>query len=281
MAVNEDRERLLPEGAGAGKIALEEQYRIIAASKPALKYCEWFDEDSNMWNFSRHTHPYHELLYYVAGKGDVDVSGTNISFSLYDTVIYPAYHEHQDKRIPESRREIICMWIDMPELVFEGPMRIRDRNGVLLSAFQFLYREAKRENPEPQLLEYSMKLLMMLVLREYAEITAGGGVQLLDYALGYIRIHYTERITLDQLAELEHISTSYLSRKFKQRTGKSVIAYINALRIERSKQYLMASALDVNEIAYQVGFDSPKYFHRVFKALTGESPASFRKRYKV
>lgn len=211
----------------------------------------------------------------------MDVSGTNISFSLYDTVIYPAYHEHQDKRIPESRREIICMWIDMPELVFEGPMRIRDRNGVLLAAFQSLFREARRENPEPQLLEYGMKFLMTLVLREYAETKAGEGVQLLDHALSYIRLHYAERITLDQLAELEHISTSYLSRRFKQRTGKSVIAYINAFRIERSKQYLMASALDVNEIAYQVGFDSPKYFHRVFKTLTGESPASFRKRYKV
>lgn len=258
---------------------LEEYYQIIADSKPKLRYCEWFDEDSNMWDFSRHSHPYHELIYYVKGKGDADVSGTNISFSLYDTVIYPAYHEHKDKRIPESRREIICLWIDIPELVLEEPLRIRDRDSILMEAFQMIYREEKREKSEPLMLEYAMKLLMTLVLREYSEAHAGN--QLLDYALSYIRIHYAERITLNQLAELEHISTSYLSRKFKQRTGMSVIAYINTIRIERSKQYLMASPLDVNEIAYQVGFDSPKYFHRVFKALAGESPASFRKRYKV
>lgn len=257
---------------------LGEYYERIRDSRPKLRFCEWFDEDSNMWDFSRHSHPYIELIYYVQGKGAVEISGMNVSFSLYDTVIYPAHQIHQDRRIPESRREIICLWIDIPELVFEEPIRLHERNSILFNAFQTVYREGKREQPEELALEYAMKLLLILLLREERE--AQTGRQMLDFVLEYIKNHYREKITLDELADLEHISKSYLSRKFKERTGLSVISYINHMRIERARQFLMASALDVNEIAYQVGFDSPKYFHRVFKELTGESPASFRRYFK-
>ncbi len=258
---------------------LKEAYEIIRNSKPKLKFCEWFDEDSSIWNFTRHSHPYHELIYYVEGKGNVDVSGVNVSFSLYDTVVYPAYHEHQDKRTPERRREIICIWIDIPELIIEEPIRLHERDSILYNGFQMVYREGKREKRDELLLEYAMKLLLLSVLRENEEAMGGG--QMLDCVLEYIKNHYTEKITLDELADLEHISKSYLSRKFKQRTGLSVISYINQVRIERSKQFLMASGLGVNEIAYQVGFDSPKYFHRVFQELVGESPAAFRRKFRI
>ncbi len=257
---------------------LEEYYERIQYSRPKLRFCEWFDEDSNMWDFTRHSHPYIELIYYVEGKGDVDISGTNVAFSLYDTVIYPAHKEHQDKKIPESRREIICLWIDIPELVFEEPIRLHEHDSILFNAFQTVFREGKREKPDELAMEYAMKLLLLLILREERE--AQTRRQMLDFVLEYIKNHYMEKITLDELAALEHISKSYLSRKFKERTGLSVISYINRMRIERSRQFLMASSLDVNEIAYQVGFDSPKYFHRVFKELVGKSPASFRKHFK-
>lgn len=257
----------------------KEAYEAIHNSEPKLKFCEWFDEDSNIWNFTCHSHPYHELIYYVEGKGNVDVSGVNVSFSLYDTVVYPAYHEHQDKRIPERRREIICFWIDMPELIIEEPIRLHERDSILYNIFRMVYREGKRENRDELFLEYAIKLLMLSIVREKEESMTDP--QLLDCVLEYIKKHYAEKITLDELAELEHISKSYLSRKFKQRTGLSVISYINQVRIERSKQFLMVSELDVNEIAYQVGFDSPKYFHRVFKEIVGESPAIFRRKFGI
>ena len=215
----------------------------------------------------------------MEGKGDVDVSGVNVSFSLYDTVVYPAHHEHQDKRIPERRREIICFWIDIPDLIIEEPIRLHERDSILYNAFQMVYREGKRENQDELLLEYALKVLLLSVMRQNEEAMVG--TQMLDCVLEYIKKHYAEKITLDELAELEHISKSYLSRKFKQRTGLSVVSYINQFRIERSKQFLMASGLDVNEIAYQVGFDSPKYFHRVFKENVGESPAIFRRKFRI
>lgn len=264
--------------AGAGTLELSKYYNIIRESRPKLKFCERFDDRSTIWNFSRHSHPYIELMYFFEGKGKLEVSGTQMSISMFDTVVYPAGWEHQEDLVSERRREIICLWIDLPELELDIPMHLHDMDNTLNHVFQMIYREAKRDHPEQQLLEHQMKLLLTMLLRNQSEIKAREGV--LAYVLQYIHTHFAERVTLDELAALEHISKSYLSRQFKQQTGMTVVAYINQLRIETAKRLLTGSDMSVNEIAYQVGFESPKYFYRTFKKLADESPASFRRRYK-
>lgn len=257
---------------------LEEYYKIIHDSRPKLWFCERFDETSEIWNFSRHSHPYLELMYFLNGKGELEVSGTQMSISLFDTVVYPARWEHQEAAAAEQQREIICLWVDLPELKLEAPIQTRDGENIIGSLFHTVYREAKRANPEPYCLEYALKLLLTVILRSQSETRSREGF--LTYVLQYIHAHYTERITLEQLAELEHISKSYLSRQFKQQTGVTVIAYINRLRTETAKRLLTTTSYSVSEIAYQVGFESPKYFCRAFRNQTGESPAVFRKKYR-
>ncbi len=251
-------------------------YNIIHTGTPKLRYCERFDDTSRMWNFSRHSHPYLELMYFMEGKGDLEASGTRMSANLYDVVIYPAHWEHQEEPAKERRREIICLWIDLPELKLEELIRVHDYDNNLSQLFSGLHQESKREQPEPLILEYTMKLLLTVLLRSYAETSENRTP--LSYVFQYISLHYAETITLEQLADLEHISKSYLSRQFKRLTGQTVISYLNWQRIEAAKRLLSGSTESVNEIASQVGFESPKYFYRAFRKLTGESPAGFRRR---
>lgn len=257
---------------------LEDYYKIIQESHPQLKFCERFDDTSPIWNFTRHSHPYIELMYFIEGKGNLEVSGTQMTISLFDTVVYPANWEHQEDLISEKKREVICLWVDLPGLELEEPIKLQDRDNNLSQIFRSIHSEAKREKPEPLLLEYGIKLLLTIILRNNSEAMEHRDV--LSNALQYIHARFSEKITLDQLADMEHISKSYLSRLFKRHTGMTVITYINHLRIQTAKRLLISSSESVNEIAYQVGFESIKYFFRTFKALTGESPASFRRRYK-
>lgn len=255
---------------------LAEYYRIIHTGTPRLRYCERFDDASRMWNYSRHSHPYIELMYFMEGGGGLEASGKRLSVNLYDLVVYPADWEHQEEPARARRREIICLWIDLPGLKLDDLLRVHDYDSSLGRLIQDLHREAKRERPEPLVLEYSMKLLLTKLLRAVAN--AGNERTQLSYVFQYIALHYAEPISLEQLAALEHISKSYLSRQFKRLTGQTVVSYINTQRIETAKLLLSGSTESVNEIAYQVGFESPKYFYRTFKALTGESPAAFRRR---
>lgn len=258
----------------------EKYYQIIHDSKPKLCFCEQFDETSSQWNFSRHSHPYIELMYFMKGKGDLEVSGTHMTASLFDTVVYPAGWEHQEAKSAERLREVICLWVDLPELKLEAPIQLPDEGNRMRRLFQTVLREYRYDRSEPYLLEYGLKYLLTAILREQEESLTGGG-DFVNHVLQYINAHCTEHISLDQLSELEYVSKSYLSRQFKKHTGMTIVAYINMLRIDLAKGLLVSSSANVNEVAYQTGFESPKYFFRTFRAATGETPAAFRRQYQV
>lgn len=103
---------------------------------------------------------------------------------------------------------------------------------------------------------------------------------ILSHAFEYIRQNCVQHITIDELAEFCHCSASYLSHIFKKRTSVNINTYINKVRIERSKNYLLNSGDSIAEIAINTGFNDPNYFSRVFTQIIGISPTEFRRRFK-
>ena len=92
----------------------------------------------------------------------------------------------------------------------------------------------------------------------------------------YLQANYAKPIMLSQLAALEHVSVSYLSRQFRRYTGKTVITYLNELRVQAAQALLIQTDEPVETIAERAGFESPKYFSRIFRAKMGISPKSYR-----
>lgn len=79
-----------------------------------------------------------------------------------------------------------------------------------------------------------------------------------------------------QLAEQLFISPRYLSDLLKQETGKTAMELIHIFLISEAKNLLLSSDNNVAEIAYELGFESPSYFTRLFKKQTGFKPLEFR-----
>ena len=97
-----------------------------------------------------------------------------------------------------------------------------------------------------------------------------------------IQKHYTEAgFSLYQLAEEMKLSTNYLSTLLKKEIGMGYVRYINTLRIEKAKQLLRDMRYRTSEVAMLVGIENPRYFAKVFKEMTGISPAEYRSRMKV
>lgn len=92
----------------------------------------------------------------------------------------------------------------------------------------------------------------------------------------YIRSHLAEKITLPDLADYCYISKSYMSQIFRDEIGTSLADYVNELRVERGKQLLSTTSLDLSEIALLCGFSDQSYFTRTFKRYTGLSPRRYR-----
>lgn len=82
--------------------------------------------------------------------------------------------------------------------------------------------------------------------------------------------------TVDYFAKKLTLSAGYLSDLLKHTTGKTTKEYIQLELIEQAKIRLLNSNKAVNEIAYELGFEYPQYFNRIFKAKTGQTPLQFR-----
>jgi len=95
--------------------------------------------------------------------------------------------------------------------------------------------------------------------------------------LNYIDFHYTEQFTLNQLADIAGISTSYLSTQFKKETGMTITDHILNLRVRRALPMLATTALSISEISEKVGFQDYNYFTRIFKKVMDKSPSQYRK----
>lgn len=85
-------------------------------------------------------------------------------------------------------------------------------------------------------------------------------------------------VTLSGVAKRIGRSPSYVSHLFKKKTGKSIRAYSNDLKLIEAQRLLSTSPLSVTEIAFELGFDDTSYFVRLFKEKYGETPYKYKKR---
>lgn len=96
-------------------------------------------------------------------------------------------------------------------------------------------------------------------------------------ALRYIDKHYTENISLDDIAETAHMSKFYFCRKFHSTTGATVLEYLNNVRLTKVHNLLLSTQMSIDEIAAATGFSSAVNLTRAFKKVYGNSPRDFRK----
>ena len=93
----------------------------------------------------------------------------------------------------------------------------------------------------------------------------------------YIRENFTREINLDMVAQNFNFNSSYLSKIFTKFVGENPSKYVKLLRINKAKHLLINNTdKSIKEIGIISGYEDQFYFSRIFKNVTGESPASFR-----
>ncbi len=86
--------------------------------------------------------------------------------------------------------------------------------------------------------------------------------------------------TVQYLAEKLHITPSYLSDMLRSLTGQNAQQHIHSKLIEKAKEKLSATTLSVSEVAYELGFEHPQSFSKLFKTKTSLSPLEFRRSFQ-
>lgn len=132
---------------------------------------------------------------------------------------------------------------------------------------------------------YLMQMLL-LVIRERCEpmerpvgcaFESANKKYVVEQIMNYIEDHYSEKISLDQIAENMYLSPFYISRIFKSETGNAPIRYLINIRLEKAKELLEGGYEgSIQEVAAQVGYDDAYHFSKLFKKRYGISPSQAR-----
>ncbi len=102
-----------------------------------------------------------------------------------------------------------------------------------------------------------------------------------DVITEYIDKNFTEKLTLESLANICHGSPYHMHRTFKKIKGMTPVEYIQEVRVHAAKKYLIQSNKAIGDIALCVGMANTPYFITLFKKKTGQTPTQFRQMSKV
>lgn len=101
-----------------------------------------------------------------------------------------------------------------------------------------------------------------------------------EEALVYIRTHFHENISLEDVSSHVYRSPAYFSRLFKEITGENFSVYLIHYRLERAKALLIETDMKITDISCRVGYQNPSYFSRLYKKHMGCTPEEERRRGK-
>jgi two-component system response regulator YesN len=116
----------------------------------------------------------------------------------------------------------------------------------------------------------------LLVDNDISNDCKNGSNKEIDFVIDYINKHYSEPISVQQIATMINYSPNYLSMIFKKVYCTSLINYINKVRLENAKKLLKTTNLHQYEIAQKVGFTNESYFSYLFKKKMDVTPNDFR-----
>ncbi|MET3697747.1 AraC family transcriptional regulator of adaptative response / methylphosphotriester-DNA alkyltransferase methyltransferase [Bacillus oleivorans] len=108
------------------------------------------------------------------------------------------------------------------------------------------------------------------------EVEHSPHIGLVKNVIAFLLNHYKQKLVLQDIANHVGVSSFYLERVFKQETAETPRTYLEKIRVDKAAYLLDKTMLTNLEICYDVGFQSPSNFYRVFRRLKNCSPNEYR-----
>jgi AraC-like DNA-binding protein/mannose-6-phosphate isomerase-like protein (cupin superfamily) len=166
----------------------------------------------------------------------------------------------------------------------DGGSRLAAELRPVLSELMVTWR--RHDPAERHLVDATLRRALALVNRDRgADSTAAaarvatGRREQIRPVLAYVDLHCPESITLEDVAQVVHVSPSRLRHVFKEVTGFGFKEYVTQVRVAEAKRLLLGSDLSVAEIARQVSYTNLYQFYKVFYRSCAMSPGEYRRYY--
>lgn len=224
------------------------------------------------------------LIYTVAGSGRFGHAGGELVTAEGDWVLirpgtlhdYSASGSWELLWVHFQPRAEWLGWLDWPEAA-RGLMHLHLAAPAPAARFHAMHRLFQGELARRE--AFAMNALEALLLEcdmHNPRATTSRYDRRVAAAMDYLDRHLQAKTSLDEVAAAVGLSPSRLAHLFRAEAGQTPQVYLEARRMERAAELLQRTGFSIQQIAAAVGFDSPFYFSRRFKAATGRSPSAFR-----
>ena len=273
-----------------------------------LDFPIFVNRETESFKVKYHQHDFIEICLVEQGHGFHHIGNQTIPVQKEDLFLLPVGTPHVFRpSSPDSNEPlVICNYIFKLEAIEEVKQWIPGDSEL----FRILYSPEHRSKPwyhyqdrynrfaqlfDSAYLEYHQRfsdyrtmlkttLLQVLILlhRMQSDVAGKGedraarGMEKVKDVLHYVNNHLHEPLVLKELAEKNLMSVSQLQQHFKAATGKTFTQYVQHLRIQRSCDLLNTTNLSVQQIAQRIGYSDMKFFHALFRKITGCTPREYR-----
>lgn len=122
--------------------------------------------------------------------------------------------------------------------------------------------------------------IMRLLKEKGPDLDAADISGKIEHVKEFARRNYHKKVGLEHAAKAVGLSPKYLSRIFRQETGKGFSDYKSEVKIEKAKEWLSTTGYNVNQISDKLGYQNVESFIKTFKKYTGATPSEYRKNAK-
>lgn len=228
----------------------------------------------------------------LSGRGTVTLDGRTFGLCAGDHVFLDCRRPYSHESSDEEPWELL--WVHFYGSAMEGYLEYFAKNqrphifrppepspftGLLE---QLLEQEqmslADRELMENELLH--RLVTRILTCRTGHAPTVSGTLVKLQEIRQYLDGHYTEKLSLDKLANQFYISKYHMSREFKKAFGTTLVGYLTARRVTKAKEMLRFTDMQIEAIAADCGIEDNSYFNKVFQKAEGITPREYRRKWR-
>lgn len=252
-----------------------------------------------------HKHDYTEIAYILSGRGKYRLDDEIYEVSEGDLLILNPGVMHQalftDAENPTTEffvgfSDVQFAGLKCNEIPLPDGQIIVHTKGQLRQRLFKLCASMEAENAVCwQGRYYMMKAylvqMLLYVIREQTEpmpVKSGYSFEsvnkkyVVEQIVSYFEDHYSEKVSLDLIAENMYLSPFYVSKIFKSETGEAPIRHLINIRLEKAKE-LLENGWDgsIQEVAAKVGYEDAYHFSKLFKKRYGIPPSAVKKLEKV
>ncbi|MCR5623392.1 MAG: AraC family transcriptional regulator [Treponema sp.] len=271
------------------KVAYSSEYFIYSPSRTATKMflyplqCGLFIYEKG-YTLNRKSFDSFLVAYIKKGEMTFGEKSNEISAKEGSFILLDCYMPHSYR----SQEGAECLWCHFDgkmarnyfELVHEKAGTVftfnETRNAVgKLTAIFNMFSLKKKVN-EALLHKYLTDIITEFLLFNTDDKNHGSGQSMSEDVITFINAHYTEDITIDEMADLAGLSKFHFIRKFRTITGFTPHEYLMNTRFLQAKYLLKSTVLSVKEICFSTGFSNESVFTSAFKKEFGISPLQYR-----